>query len=45
VLQYSLPTSTWFPLQPGDGERRNLLPLLKPSDDPVRNALIGASLC
>lgn len=42
---YALPTSTWFPQPGGDGERRNLTPLLKA--DPSKaywNALIGEDL-
>jgi hypothetical protein len=46
TIQYALPTSTWFPRWPGDGERRNLLPLLTPrAGDATWNALIGAELC
>jgi hypothetical protein len=33
TIYYSLPTSTWFPLFPGDGERRNLIPFMRPVED------------
>lgn len=46
VLHYALPTSTWFPACEGDGERRNLTPLLRPdSRAPYWNALVGGTLC
>jgi hypothetical protein len=46
VLHYALPTSTWFPAHEGDGERRDLTPLLRPDDrSPYWNALVGGTLC
>ncbi|MCU0534222.1 MAG: hypothetical protein MUD14_10045 [Hydrococcus sp. Prado102] len=45
TIYYSLPTSTWFPLFPGDGERRNLTPLMRPSEDSeFEKALLGYEL-
>jgi len=45
VLYYSMPTSTWLPLYPGDGEARILAPLLKPREgDPFSAALLGREL-
>lgn len=45
ILNYILPTNTWYPSEDGDGERRNIMPLLKPSDhSPYWNPLIGATL-
>lgn len=42
TIYYALPTSTWFPLFPGDGERRNLTPLLKASENnELEKALLG----
>lgn len=42
TVYYSLPTSTWFPLFPGDGERRNLAPLLCPLENHAfEQALLG----
>jgi hypothetical protein len=44
-ISYSLPTSTWFPLWPGDGERRDLTAVLRPrKDDPFDKALLGHEL-
>jgi hypothetical protein len=45
VLYYSVPTTTWLPLYPGDGEPRILTPLLTPrEDDPYSAALLGRAL-
>lgn len=45
TIYYSLPTSTWFPLFPGDGQRRNLTPLMRPSEDSeFEKALLGYEL-
>lgn len=45
TIYYSLPTSTWFPLFAGDGERRNLTPLLRPTHDNIfEKALLGHEL-
>jgi hypothetical protein len=45
TIYYSLPTSTWFPLFPGDGECRNLVPLLHPDpNDSFEKALLGREL-
>ena len=45
TIYYSLPTSTWFPLFPGDGERRNLTPLLRPTQDSlIEKAILGEEL-
>jgi hypothetical protein len=45
TIYYSLPTSTWFPLFPGDGEYRNLTPLLHPDpNDRFEKALLGREL-
>lgn len=43
VFHYALPTSTWFPRPNEDGgePRRNLLPMLKATGDPLWDALIG----
>lgn len=44
-ITYVLPTSTWFPCDAHDGERRVLLSGLSPiKDDGIWNALIGHSL-
>lgn len=44
-ITYVLPTSTWFPRDAHDGERRVLLSGLSPvKDDPIWNALTGHSL-
>jgi|GEM_PF-1511298 len=43
TIYYALPTSTWFPLFPGDGDPRNLTPLLKASENnELEKALLGA---
>lgn len=45
TIYYSLPTSTWFPLFDGDGERRNLTPLINPvKDSEFEKALLGYEL-
>ena len=45
TIYYSLPTSTWFPLFDGDGERRNLTPLMYPAEDSeFEKALLGYEL-
>ena len=45
VIQYVLPTCTWFPQRQGDGERRNLLPKLTTDGrSKYKNALLGATL-
>jgi hypothetical protein len=45
VLYYSLPTATWLPLYPGDGEARILIPMLTPNEaDPYSAALLGRAL-
>ncbi|MBR8827575.1 MAG: hypothetical protein DSM107014_06640 [Gomphosphaeria aponina SAG 52.96 = DSM 107014] len=45
TIYYALPTSTWFPLFPGDGERRNLTPLLSNvTDTLLEKALLGDEL-
>ena len=45
VLYYSMPTTTWLPLAPGDGEPRYLTPKLHPrDDDPFSAALLGRTL-
>jgi hypothetical protein len=42
TIYYALPTSTWFPLFPGDGEKRNLTPLLKARENnELEKALLG----
>ncbi|MBW4620699.1 MAG: hypothetical protein KME17_15255 [Cyanosarcina radialis HA8281-LM2] len=45
TIYYGLPTSTWFPLFPGDGEGRNLIPWLQPDpNDKFQKALLGREL-
>lgn len=45
VFYYSVPTTTWLPLHPGDGEPRILIPHLTPkSDDPYSAPLLGQAL-
>jgi hypothetical protein len=45
VLYYSVPTTTWLPLYPGDGEPRILTPLLHPVEgDPFSAPLLGRAL-
>ncbi len=45
VLYYSLPTATWLPLYPGDGEPRILVPHLNPIEgDPFSAAVLGRNL-
>jgi hypothetical protein len=45
VLYYRMPTTTWLPLYPGDGEPRILTPHLTPrADDPYSAALLGRAL-
>lgn len=42
VLYYSLPTSTWFPLDENDGVARNLTPLLRPRKwNPFDRLVVG----
>jgi hypothetical protein len=45
VFYYSIPTTTWLPLHPGDGEPRILIPHLTPkADDPYSAPLLGQAL-
>jgi hypothetical protein len=42
TIYYALSTSTWFPLFPGDGEKRNLTSLLKARENnELEKALLG----